>query len=320
METSSKMETIPASDSPSTPRRLEILRRRGRDAATGLAFITPALAIVAVFLAYPIYRTVRLGLYDWDGLSPTARWIGLGNYHDLLHVDPFFWRAVRNTAVWAALTIPAELLVGLALALLLDRKLRFRVGFRTIFFLPAVLSPVVIGSAWNSMFTPDRGAFSQLMGLLGFNPHNGWLGDPRLALYGAVIANTWRYSGLMMIFYLAALQTIPPSLYEAARVDGAPEWQQIRRITLPLLKPMTVLLVLLGSIGALREFDLMYILTGGGPAHASDLFSIQIFQEGFQFGRVGYASAIATILLGVTLVAATLQLAYLARVHRTATR
>lgn len=282
----------------------------------GLVFVAPAVAVVGLFLAYPIYRTVRLSFYDWDGLAPSWLPVGFANFGELFHRDPYFWDAVGNTAIWAVVTVPVELGLGLALALMLDRKIRFRVGFRTIFFLPAALSPVVIGLAWNSLYTPERGAVSRIVAFLGFNGHRGWLGDPSLALPAAMIASVWRYTGLMMLFYLAALQTIPPSLHEAARVDGASEWTQIRRITLSLLKPMTALLALLATIAALREFDLVYILTAGGPAHASDLLSIQIFNQGFTLSRVGYSSAIATLMLAATAIVAILQLGYLARVHR----
>jgi raffinose/stachyose/melibiose transport system permease protein len=302
--------------SSSTRRRTRVRRRRIVRRWPGVLFVTPAVAITGTFLAYPIFKTIRLSFTDWDGLSVVQRGVGLANYGELFHRDPYFWHAARNTALWVAVTVPAQLLIGLTLALLLDRRLRFKIGYRTIFFIPAVLSPVAIGLSWNSLYTPGRGAASELLGLFGFNTHHGLLGNPSRALLAVMIADIWRYAGLIMVFYLAALQSIPASLYEAARVDGASEWGQIRRITIPLLKPMTLLLMLLATIAALREFDLVYILTGGGPAHASELLSIQIFQQGFDFSRVGYSCAIATVMLAATAVAALVQLGYLARTQR----
>jgi len=277
--------------------------------------VLPALLVTAGFLGYPIVRTVWLSFYDWNGLDPVMRFVGFGNYRELATQDPYFWTAVKNTLIWAAVTVPLELLIGLTLALLLDSGLRGRVIFRTIFFLPVVMSPVVIAIAWGAIYNPSYGFMNSLTRFLGLGTH-GWLGDPNLALPAAMLASIWRYSGLIMIFYLAALQTIPGSLYEAATVDGASTWTRTRRITLPLLKPMTALLVLLGTIGALREFDMIWILTGGGPAHASDLLSTQVFSQSFTLFHAGYASSIATIMLLFTIILAVIQLGYLARAHR----
>ncbi len=189
-------------------------------------------------------------------------------------------------------------------------------ALRAIFFMPAILSPVVIAISWSSVYAPGTGAINELLGWFGLGRHHAWLGEPDHALWAAMAVSLWRYAGLIMIFYLAALQLIPSSLYEAAQVDGASAWAQIRQITLPQLRPMTALLVVLGTIGALREFDVVYVLTGGGPAHASDLLSIQVFDQGFQLSRPGYASAIATLMLAFTLVVAIIQLGILARAQR----
>jgi raffinose/stachyose/melibiose transport system permease protein len=291
-------------------------RRRRRGSLQGVLYVLPAALLTAAFLAYPVFETVRLAFYDWNGIDPSQVYVGWANFSELFNEDPYFWQAVKNTVLWGLVTVPLELILGLSLAIMLDRKIRFRAGFRAIFFLPAVMSPVVIAIAWNTIYSPTSGIANSVSGFLGFGSHIGWLGDPRLALWSAALASIWRYAGLIMVFYLAGLQTIPASLYEAARVDGASEWKQIRQITLPLLKPMTVLLILLGTIGAVREFDMIWILTGGGPAHRSDLLSVQVFTNAFQTGRVGYASAIATIMLFATIIAAALELAYLARVQR----
>jgi ABC-type sugar transport system permease subunit len=308
----SDLETL--APEPASVRR-NVLPPRSLNRFVGVAYVLPAAVLFALFIAYPVGETFRLSLFDWDGLSPTKVFIWFRNFRELAANDDFFWGAVRNTAIWAAVSVPATIVVGLALALALDRKLRFRNVYRTAFFIPVVMSSVVISAAWGWMYNPEFGVVNSALGWFGVEPQV-WLGDPQLALWAALVVSVWRWSGLTMLFYLAALQTIPPDLYQAARVDGASEWAQIRRITLPLLKPMTALLVLLGTIGAFKEFEIIYILTGGGPAHATDLLSIQIFDQGFKLARSGYAAAISTILLVATLVVSLVELEYLARTNR----
>jgi ABC-type sugar transport system permease subunit len=292
-----------------------VFPRRSLNRFTGLAYVFPAAALFALFIAYPVAETFRLSLFDWDGLSPTKVFVWFRNFRELAAEDAYFWGAVKNTAIWAAASVPATIAIGLVLALALDRRLRFRNAYRTAFFIPVVMSSVVISAAWGWMYNPEFGVVNTVLGWVGFEP-KVWLGDPKLALWAALVVSVWRWSGLTMLFYLAALQTIPPDLYQAARVDGATEWGQVRRITLPLLKPMTALLVLLGTIGAFKEFEIIYIMTGGGPAHATDLLSIQIFDQGFKLARSGYAAAISTILLIATLLVSLVQLEYLARTNR----
>jgi raffinose/stachyose/melibiose transport system permease protein len=301
-----------------TGARRSARRRRGggRNALTCVAFCAPALVLFAVFVAWPVIDTVRLGLYDWDGLDPQRTWIGLDNFRELFTDDEDVRRAIRNTIVWALVTVPLQIGIGLGLALLLDRKLRGRVVFRSIFFLPGVMSSVVIVFGWTWIYNPDIGVINGVFEALGMDGQD-WLGDPDAALWASMALQVWRYAGFSMLFYLAALVLIQPSLYEAARVDGASEWQQIRRITLPLLKPMSAVLLLLGLISALREFEVIWILTRGGPAHASELLSTQVFLNAFDEGRLGYASAIATVLLALTFVAAGLALLLVQRAQRT---
>ena len=261
-------------------------------------------------------ETFRLSFFDWDGLTPTKTFVAFDNFLELVNDDRFFWKAVRNTLLWAAVTVPATMLLGLGLALALDRKLRFRNVYRTAFFVPVVMSAIVIGAVWSWLYNPEFGVINSALGSLGLGDKRVWLGDPSLALWASMFTSVWRWTGLIMLFYLAALQTIPDDIYKAARVDGASEWSQIRRITLPLVKPMTALLILLGTIGAFKEFEIIFILTGGGPAHTTDLLSIQIFNQGLRLFRPGYGAAISVFLLIATIVVALFQLEYLARKNR----
>ena len=315
----SAIVTAPAPDaSPGASTRSRRARRSPVRAAfrasAGVWFVLPALSIFGLFVAYPIVETVRLSFFDWDGLNDKL-WVGLENYTELFQQDPAFGGAVRNTALWAAVTVPAQMLLGLMLALALDRSMRFRNTFRAIFFLPGVMSSVVVVFAWTWIYNPELGVLNAAFGLVGLGDQT-WLGDPDRALWASMVLSVWRYAGFSMIFYLAALQGIPSQLYEAARVDGASWWQQTRRITVPMLAPMTWLLVLLGLIGALREFETIWILTRGGPAGSTDLMSVLVFKEAFENSRPGYAAAIATLLLVGTAIASALVLLGLRRAQR----
>lgn len=238
-------------------------RRSRRNLLAGLAFIAPALVLFALFVAYPVVDTIRLSLYDWDGVSPDKLFVGLGNFRELLESDLYFPRAVWNTLVWTGVTVPVQTLVGLSLALVLDRQLRRRVWYRSVFFLPGVMSALVVSFAWGWIYNPEIGVVNGFLRAVGL-PGQQWLAEPSKALWASMALSVWRYSGFWMVFYLAGLQLIPPTLYEAARVDGASGWMQLRRITLPLLMPMTALIGLLGLINALREFEVVYLLTRGG--------------------------------------------------------
>jgi raffinose/stachyose/melibiose transport system permease protein len=301
----------------SVPRTRRRSRRAMRNGLVGLAFVLPALVLFGLFIAYPLVDTVRLSFFSWDGLDPVQDFVGLDNFGELLHEDPYFWKAFWNTIIWTAVTTPLQLVLGLALAVALDRRLRGRVVFRSIFFLPAVMAPYIVAFAWSWIYNPELGVVNGFFDLIGVDGQQ-WLGEPGAALWASMALSIWRYTGFVMIFFLAGLALIPPNLYEAARVDGATVWMQFRRITLPLLRPMTALLVLLGLIIAVREFEVVYILTRGGPAHATDLLSIQVYDQAFALSRLGYASAISTIILLLSAVAALYALWLMGRAHRAA--
>jgi ABC-type sugar transport system permease subunit len=297
------------------PFRRAASRRSRRNVGFGLLFIAPALALFALFVAYPVIDTIRLSFYDWDGIQPTKTFVGLDNFRELVTQDPYFPRAVWNTLIWTGVTVPVQILVGLTLALVLDRQFRFRVWYRSIFFLPGVMSALIVSFAWGWIYNPEIGVINGFLRALG-GSGQAWLAEPDRALWASMALSVWRYSGFTMIFYLAGLQMISPTLYEAARVDGASWWMQLRRITLPLLMPMTALIGLLGLITALREFEVVYLLTRGGPAHATDLLSIQVYSQAFELSRAGYAAAISVFMLGMIAIGSVFALWAMARAHR----
>lgn len=300
-------EKVRVPTAPATTRRGMPPRPTESRISPGLLFVVPALIMVALFIVYPLVDTIRLSFFAWNGISATQEWVGVDNYIELLTNDPYFWTGVRNTLIWMAVSVPGQVLTGFFLADLLNRTIIGKIAFRSVFFLPAVMSSVVIAFAWSWIYNPDIGVATRMLQLFG-QEGQAWLGEPATALWAIILTSIWRYSGFIMVFYLAAMQMIPESVYEAARVDGASARQQRRHITWPILSPMTALLILLGSIGAIREFEIIWILTRGGPAHATDLLSIQVFDQAFNLSRQGYASAIAVVMLVWTAIAGAVSL------------
>jgi ABC-type sugar transport system permease subunit len=281
-------------------------RRSGINA--GLLFILPALLIYAAVVLYPLLSMFYLSLFSWDGLSPDKTFIGLDNFRQLT-ADPIFFITLRNAGIWIVFGVGLSLVIGLALALLVNQRLRGTTFFRTIFFLPTTVSVIVVGQIWGWIYQGDVGVLNNYLGLLGLNNlKQAWLGDPTLAIYSAVVVALWSGVGFQMMVYLAGLQTIPGEILEAAQVDGATPWQRLRTVTLPLLLPQTVTLTILGIIGTLSQFTLVYVLTEGGPAYQSELPSVFVFTQAFTLSQQGYASAIAVVIFALSLIITVIQL------------
>ncbi|WP_116953037.1 carbohydrate ABC transporter permease [Jiangella endophytica] len=273
-------------------------RRLTRERLVALGFIAPAVALFAVFVVYPIVFNVQSSLLDWDGVSAGTP-VGLDNYRELFS-DPVFHTTLRNSAFWIVLTIVPQAALGFTLAWLLNTRLRGRTVYRTLFFLPAVLSPVVVGIVWQRLLDPFNGVLAQLGRATGIDVlTRSYLSDPSTAIFAVIVVNVWMWTGFSMLFYLAGLQLVDHSVVEAARIDGATGWQLIRRIVLPLLKPTHLALLLLGIIGSLKTFELVWVLTEGGPNHASELMPTYLFKQAFQLQSFGYGATIAVVLLVV---------------------
>jgi raffinose/stachyose/melibiose transport system permease protein len=267
-----------------------------RDRLSSLAFVIPALALFAVFVAYPIFYNFQASTLDWNGASEGI-FVGFDNYVRLFQ-DEVFVKTLVNSALWIPLTIIPQAVVGLALALVLDQPLRGRNVYRAILFIPAILSPVVVGIVWSQILDPNRGTLAAIadqtgLDFLKFN----YLGDPSTAIFTVMGVNIWMFTGFSMLFYLAGLQLIDHSLLEAAKIDGANFFQRTVHIVVPLLKTTHLTLLLLGIIGSLKTFELVYVMTTGGPYHATEMLPTYAFKQGFQTHEVGYASAISVALL-----------------------
>jgi multiple sugar transport system permease protein len=285
----------------SAPRR----RRRGdrEQSLTAALFLAPALLVLGIFVLYPIVDAGYTSLTSWNGFDPVKEFIGFGNYLRLAQ-DPEFWNSLLVTAVYATGVCVFSVVSGLAVALLLDAPLRGRGFYRGIYFLPAVTSSVAAAIVWKYMLDP-AGFVNALLAQLGIAGPD-WLQDRWLALGALTALTVWKNIGFNAVLYLTALQALPPAVYEAAQIDGTSAWQRVRYMTVPLLAPMTFFVVIQALITSFQAFDLVYVLTGGGPRGGTDVLGMLMYRTAFRLGDFGYGTAIAFItlllVLGVSLV------------------
>lgn len=274
-------------------------------------FLLPNLAIIALFSVLPVLVNVLYSVTGGDSLYPgERRFVGLTNYETLLHcenyLDPstcsrdLFWRAVGNTLVYVPVQVAVMIGFALATALALNRQIRARAFFRGIFFFPVMLSPVVVAMTWVWLLQRD-GALNGILGSLGF-ARASWLADPARAFKWSIFVTVWAHMGFYMIILLAGLQSIPAEIYEAAKMDRASPWRVFTRITLPLLKPVLLVVFVLAVIRSVQTFDEIYVLTGGGPGSATKLIVHYIYETGFAVMPRNYGlAAAASLMLGVVL-------------------
>jgi len=269
-----------------------------------LFFVGPALTLFVVFVVWPIVRALQFSLYRWKGFGPLVDFVGLQNYVSVLTNDVFIGAFTHNMVI-VVLSILVQLPVGLGIALLLNRRMLGQGVLRTIIFVPYVLSEVIAGVVWFQLLQPEYGVVDTLLGAVGISsPEQGWLGTPDVALYTVFVVLTWKYLGLAVLLFLAGLQGVPDELMEAAQIDGASWWQTQRRITVPLLGPTLRTWGFLSMIGAIQLFDMVWILTGGGPANATTTMATFLITEGTKRYNYGIATAASVILFAVALVMA----------------
>jgi multiple sugar transport system permease protein len=276
-----------------------------------LGFLAPALAALALFFFAPVAASLLLSLTDFDiyaiGDPGTLRFTGLRNYRILLD-DPSFWTALRNTLTFVLVGGPLSVAVSLGGALLVNaRALRLRGFFRTVFFLPVVTTLVAVAVVWRALYHPRVGPLAELARALGL-PAIDWLGDPRFAMPAIIAMAVWKNFGFNLVIFLAGLQSIPERLYEAARIDGAGPWQQVRHVTLPMLAPTFLFVSVSTAIGSFQLFAEPYVMTNGGPSDATLSIVLLMYREGFRWWNLGYAAAVAFVLFLLILAASALQL------------
>ncbi|WSF99135.1 sugar ABC transporter permease [Nocardia vinacea] len=282
-----------------------LARRRER---AGWVFVAPNLAAVLVFLLFPLGVSLYLSLHSWD-LFSAPRFVGVSNYRRLFVSDPLFLIALRNTAVFTVLTLVPTVVIGLAVAAVLNRKLAGIGIFRTIAFLPLVASTVAMAVVWRFIFTTDDGLLNIMLGWVGIDPMP-WLTDPDWALVSLSIVTVWKSVPFATVILLAAMQGVPETLYEAARIDGAGALRRFWSVTLPLIRGPLSFVFVITIINSVQAFDQAYALTGGngGPETGTYLLGIMLFQNAFGFYEVGYAAALAWVIFAILLVLTLLQL------------
>jgi multiple sugar transport system permease protein len=278
--------------------------RRRRETLTAWGFLGVPLLHLAVFSFLPLAFTVYLAFHEWGLLERARPYVGLANFRALAH-DALFWTTLRNTAVYTVY-VPVTMAAALGLAVLLNRRRGGERILRTVVFLPFVTSAVAIAIVWQWMFNPDFGLVNYALGLLGL-PALDWLGSPRTALLAIILVTVWTQVGYQMVVFLAGLQGIPQTYYDAALVDGATPWQRFRHVTLPLLRPVVLFVLVTGIISGFQVFTLVYMMTEGGPLHSTDVIVYRIYQTAWEFLRFGSASAMALVLFAVLLVVTAVQ-------------
>ena len=257
--------------------------------------LLPALVLLLAFTHIPAVSTLIDSFYSTPKGSRPALWVGMDNYHAMA-ADPVFWKALTNNMWFALGTIPLSIGLALVMALWVNEKIRGQAWLRMAFFTPTVLPMIAVANIWLFFYTPQYGLLEQVMGAFGAPAHN-WLGDKRTALGAVTVVAIWKEAGFFMIFYLAALQSLNPSLREAAAVEGASRWFYFSRVQWPLLMPTTLFVLINAVINAFRMVDHIVVLTKGGPDNASTLLLYHLYEVGFKFWDTAYASAITVVLL-----------------------
>jgi multiple sugar transport system permease protein len=278
-----------------------VARRRGRlvlrNTAVGWTFLLPNFVGFTLLTLVPVVLLFYYAFTEWDVFGG-ARWTGLANFRRLAH-DAGFWTAMTNTVYYTVLHIPLTLAASLGLALLLNRRLRGVAFFRTVAFFPYITSIVAIAQVWNMLFSPTYGPINELLRAIGVDNPPGWTASADWSMPAVIIVGTWREMGYYMLLFLAGLQTIPSQLYEAATVDGANAWQRFRSVTLPGLRPTTFFVTVMLTIGSFKVFDLILVMTDGGPGQSTLVLSQYIYQKGFEENQFGYASAVSVVLFAL---------------------
>jgi multiple sugar transport system permease protein len=280
-------------------------RKSLKSNAIAYSFVLPNLLGFAAFTLAPMVFALALSLMSWDGANP-IKWVGLRNFAQMFR-DDTFWISTFNTLYYVVGTVPTTMIASLLLAVLLNRGLRGRNVFRAIYFFPYVASLVAVAVVWNMMFHPSMGPVNNLLRSLGVQNPPAWSASTKWAMPTIIGASVWRNAGYYMVIYLAALQGIPRELYEAARIDGASSWQSFRKITIPLLTPATFFVTIMLTIQGFKVFDLVYVMTQGGPGRATNVLVFTIWDRAFIYSQFGYSSAVAMVLLAIVLVITVLQ-------------
>ena len=275
-----------------------------------LLWVAPAVLLLAVFVYFPVIDNLRLSLFRWNAFSPTETWVGLDNYV-ALSADPIFWSSLFNNVAYAVVSVVFQVGGGLVLAAVLEELVRGRLkGFlRTVYFIPAVLSLTITGLLFQFMYNPQIGLVNGLLDVIGLDAwKHSWLGESATAIWAIIAMSQWQSIGYVAVLFIVAMQRIPRELYEAAYIDGASRAQAFRKITVPLVREMTLLAMIITVSGAFLVFNEVQVMTAGGPNNASHTLGTWLYKSAFFNDQMGYAATIAVVIFVITMVASVLQL------------
>lgn len=302
---------------PETPSRQRTFLRsvRGispRSSLIAWLYILPTVILVVGIIYVGVGYTGWVSTQDWNGIDPDTKPVGLANYIQIA-TDPVFWHSIANVLVFAVLTISVQMMLGLFMALLLGTDAVFgRPVYKVVLFLPVVLAPTVIATAFRNILSPEGGLNAILAGIGMPTSDIAWLADPNVALYSLAAVNIWQWTGLSFLLYQAAISQLDQSIFEAASIDGAGWWQTFRLVLLPQLRGTHATLALVGCIGALKTFDLVYLATGGGPGHSTEFITTYIYKQAIERFHAGYSAALSIVLVVLALLLTAVQM----RVYR----
>jgi raffinose/stachyose/melibiose transport system permease protein len=269
----------------------------------GYILLAPALIVYLLFAVYPMVDVIRMSFASWNGLNPQAKFVGLANYRAILTQDPVFWGALWNTLIWTALAVIVPNLISFGLALALNQNIPGKSSLRVIFYLPVIIASIAVATIWKWMYDPFFGLFNGMLTYWGLDGWiMDWLGDKTVALWSVFVAHVWQSVGFSMVLFLAGLQSVSATLIEAARIDGAGRWGVFKYVTLPALGPTITVVFVLSLINSLKAFDIVYGMTGGGPAQSTQMLAMWAYTQSMQLGVFGRGAAVSVVLLLITLV------------------
>ncbi|MGE5412000.1 MAG: carbohydrate ABC transporter permease [Clostridiales bacterium] len=284
-------------------------RKSKKDLLSALLFLSPTLVIFTTFILFPVLFSFYLSFQSWNMFSTQSTFIGLDNYSRMIASDEF-WMVLKNTLIYTLGTIPLNMVLSLIIAYVLNKKLKGKKFLRTAFFAPVVISPVAAAVIWRWLYDPNFGLLNYFIGLFGIGAIN-WLNDPTAAMFALIIMGVWKTLGVNMVLFSAGLQGIPESYYEAAQLDGAGWWAKFWHITIPMLSPTTFFIMIMSMIGSFQVFDIVYVLTSGGPLGSTKVLVFYIYEHAFKFFEMGYASAVSYFLFAILFIFTMLQVKYM---------
>lgn len=278
---------------------------------TPYLFLLPAVALLCLFVYVPVAENFRYSLYKWGSFNPKWIWVGLGNYAELFK-DPIFYKSIVNNTVYALVSVFFQVLCALGLAGMLEQaRLNpwWKWFFRSALFLPSVLPITVVGFMWQLLYQPAVGLIDQVLHTAGLGAFShAWLGEEKTALISVVMVSQWQWTGYIMVLFIVAIQAIPAELYESMKIDGANRLQQFWYITVPQVRDTTLVMLVITVLGAFKVFDIVWVMTVGGPNHASEVLGSYMYRSAFRDDVVGYASTIATVIFLITLILSVAQI------------